>query len=299
MKAKDFKGVIPPLQTAFTEDGEIYEQGIRNIIRMTLPYTGAYYPVGTYGSGPLMTPDERKKTLEIILDEVNGRTPVIAHVGCADTKTTIDLARHAKKAGAQAVGAISPYYSPHLPDDFLYGYFNDIMQAVSETEFPLFVYNNGHYSQNMISPAVLKRLAKNGLRGCKDSSFDLVNYYYFRDAVAEYEDFNLIIGTEAIFVPAFEAGAQGCVCGMGNIFPEIMDKMLKEFQAGDIQAALKTQDTILKIRLITKQAPTLSILHAILEMRGIDAGWPRKPYLPCSPELKAKIRKQLEDLNVL
>jgi dihydrodipicolinate synthase/N-acetylneuraminate lyase len=299
VKAKEFKGIIPPLQTAFTEDGEIHEKGVRAMVRFTLPHVGAFYPVGTYGSGPLMSIDERKKALEIILDETAGKAPVIAHVGCADTKSAIELAKHAKKAGARAVGAISPYYSPNLPDDFLFGYFNDIMQAVNETEFPVFVYNNGHYSQNAVSPAVLKRLAKSGLRGCKDSSFDLVNYYYFRDAVAEYPDFNLIIGTEAIFVPAFETGARGCVCGIGNIFPEIMRKMYDEFMAGNVKASLETQDLILRIRSVIKQWPTLSILHAILEMRGVDAGFPRRPYLQCPPEMKARIRGQLRELRVI
>ena len=109
MKAKDFKGIIPPIQTSFTADGELNEQGIRNLIRFTLPHVHAYYPIGTYGVGPLMTMDDRKKALEIILDEVNGKVPVIAHVGCADTKSAIELAKHAKAAGASAVASISPY----------------------------------------------------------------------------------------------------------------------------------------------------------------------------------------------
>ena len=95
MKAKDFKGIIPPIQTSFTADGELNEQGIRNLIRFTLPHVHAYYPIGTYGVGPLMTLDDRKKALEIILDEVNGKVPVIADVACADTKSAIELAKHA------------------------------------------------------------------------------------------------------------------------------------------------------------------------------------------------------------
>ena len=111
MKAKDFKGIIPPIQTSFTADGELNEQGIRNLIRFTLPHVHAYYPIGTYGVGPLMTMDDRKKALEIILDEVNGKVPVIAHVGCADTKSAIELAKHAKAAGASA-GKKAPAKKP-------------------------------------------------------------------------------------------------------------------------------------------------------------------------------------------
>ncbi len=299
MKAIDFKGIIPPVQTAFTEGGEIDEKGIRNIIRFTLPHVHAYYPTGTYGLGPLMTLNERKKVVEIMLDEVNGQVPIIVHVGCADTKSSVELAQHAKAAGAAAVGAISPYYSPGLPDDYLYRYFIDISDAVGDEEFPVFVYNNSHYSQNKVSPALLKRLADGGLRGCKDSSFDLVNYYQYKEAVSEYPDFNVIIGTEAIFVAAFEAGAQGCVCGIGNIFPEIMRKMYDEFMTQDIAAALKSQKEILKIRDIIKQGPTIPIMHAILELRGIDAGYPKRPFLKVSAEQKEKIANQLKAMNLI
>ena len=299
MKADDFYGIIPPLQTAFTADGEIYEQGIRNIVSFTLPYIHAYYPLGTYGAGPLMTLDERKKVLEIILDEVNGKVPVIAHVGTADTKSAIELAKHAKAAGAAAVGSISPYYTPHLPDDALFQYFMDLMDAVADDGFPVFVYNNASYCQNTITPKLLKRLADNGLRGCKDSSFDLVNFYQFKEAVKDYPDFNVIIGTEAIFVASYEAGAKGCVCGLGNVFPDIMRKMQDQFTSGNLSGALETQRLILNIRSIIKQGPTVPILHAILELRGIDAGMPKRPFLPVTPEIKTKIAAQLKELGLV
>lgn len=299
MKAKEFVGIIPPVQSSFTPDGEIYEKGIREIIRFTLPHVDGYYPVGTYGCGPLMSPDERKRVLEIILEEVNGKVPVVAHVGAADTKTTIELAKHAKAAGCAGVGAISPYYAPNLPEDLLFAHFARLIDAVNEEEFPVFVYNNIHYSQNAITPRLLKRLADYGLRGCKDSSFDLVNFFFFQEAVSAYPDFNVIIGTEAIFIGAFDAGATGCVCGIGNIYPEVLAKLYKQYQAGEREAAIETQRLILRIRQITKWGPTVPIMHAILEMRGVDAGCPRGPYLPIDDELKAKIKSELQKFSLL
>lgn len=78
MKAKDFVGIIPPVLSSFTSEGRVYEKGIREIIRFTLPHVNGYYPIGTYGCGPLMSIDERKRALEIILEEVNGKVPVVA-----------------------------------------------------------------------------------------------------------------------------------------------------------------------------------------------------------------------------
>lgn len=299
MKAKEFIGIIPPVLSSFTENGEIYEKGIRGIIDFTIPHVNGYYPIGTYGYGPLMHPDDRKRVLEIILDQVNGKRPVVAHVGAAGTKTTVDLAMHAKQAGADGVGAIAPYYAPGLPDECLFQHFADLIDAVNEEEFPVFLYNNHKYSQNPISPELLKRLADYGLRGCKDSSFDLVNFYLYQDAVADYPDFNIIVGTEAIFLGAFEAGAVGTVCGMGNIYPELLETLYKKFQSGDKEAAQETQRLILRLRKLTKTGPTLPIMHAILELRGVDAGHPLKPYLPLDDAFRQKIEEELKKLSLL
>lgn len=299
MKAKEFVGIIPPLLSSFSENGEIYENGIREIIRYTLPHVNAFYPIGTYGCGPFMTSMERKKVLEIILEEVNGRVPVIAHVGAAGTQPMIDLAKHAKSAGANAVGAISPYYSPKLPEENLFKHFASLIDAVNEDEFPVFVYHNAHYSQNTVTPALLKRLADHGLRGCKDSSFDLVNFFLFQDAVADYSDFNLIVGTEAIFIGAFDAGATGTVCGMGNIFPETMAKLYHAYLEGDRKTAFETQRLILQIRAITKLGPTVPIMHEILKMQGVDAGFSRSPFIPIDDGLKKKVKKALLSIGML
>jgi dihydrodipicolinate synthase/N-acetylneuraminate lyase len=298
MKAKEFIGIIPPLLSSFTKEGEVYEKGIREIVRFTLPYVNGYYPIGTYGCGPLMSLPERKKVLEIIIDEVNGKVPVVAHVGTADTNSMIDLAKHAKSIGASGVGAVSPYYAPNLPDDALFEHFKSLIDAVNDEDFPVFVYNNQKMSQNTVSPQLLKKLADYGLRGCKDSSFDLVNFYFYQDAVADYPDFNLIVGTEAIFIAAFESGATGSVCGMGNIFPKIMKKMYDQYNSGDKEAAMETQRLILKIRKITKLGPTIPIMHYILRMKGIDPGYPRKPYINIDSKLKINVQKELEKLDL-
>lgn len=298
MKAADFRGVIPPMLTSFTRSGEIYERGIREIIRFTLPHVNGYYPLGTYGCGPLMSIDERKKALEIILDEVAGRVPVVAHVGTADTRTTVELALHAKKAGASGVGAIAPYYSPNLSEEALYHHFAELITAVNEDEFPVFLYNNPYLSQNRISPVLLARLAKIGLRGCKDSSFDLVNFFLYQDAIKDYPDFNVIIGTEAIFCAAFEAGATGCVCGLANIYPELLAKLYREVLSCDRKLAVETQRLILQIRQVTKMAATVPVMHFVLRKRGVDAGYPRSPHIDIDDATMTRVEAALRQLGV-
>jgi len=298
MKANQFTGIIPPLLSSFTKDGEIYEKGIREIIRYTLPAVHGYYPIGTYGCGPLMSLEERKRVLEIVLDEVAGRLPVVAHVGHPGARPTLELARHAKEAGASGVGAIAPYYSPHLPEENLYRFYASLIDAVNEVEFPVFVYNNAHYSQNPVSPTLLARLAERGLRGCKDSSFDIVNFFQYQEAVASYPDFNLIVGTEAYFMAAFDAGASGMICGLGNIAPQLIRGMYDAYRSGDRMRAMELQRTVLKLRDLTRIAPTVPILHEILRLWGIDAGFSRNPLIEVDVSVRDRLRSRLPALGL-
>jgi dihydrodipicolinate synthase/N-acetylneuraminate lyase len=299
MKAKEYIGVIPPILTTYDVKGNLDEKALRRLVDFILPHVHGFYPVGTYGTGPFMSTDERKRALEVIVEQVAGRVPVVAHVGAASAQLAVDLARHAKSVGASGVGAISPYYSPGLSQNALYSYFAALVDAVNEPEFPVFVYNNSHYSQNTVSPDLLARLAKIGLRGVKDSSFDLVNLYQYQDAVAEYPDFNVVVGTEAFMVAAFDAGATGMVCGIGNIFPELMRQLYDTYMAGDRAGAIALQRQVLRVRKVIKAGPTVPIMHAILRMRGVDVGESRLPFEPIESALAAKVKSDLQALKLL
>ena len=299
MKAKEYIGIIPPILTAYDSRGKLDDAATRRLVEFVVPHAHGLYPVGTYGTGPFMTIDERKHALEVIIDQVAGRIPVVAHVGAPSSAIAVELARHAKSAGAAGIGAISAFYSPGLPEDNLYAYFAEMVDAVNEEEFPVFVYNNAHYSQNTVTPNLLKRLARIGLRGVKDSSFDIVNFYQYTDAVAEYPDFNVIVGTEAFLMAAFDAGATGTVCGIGNIFPELLRELYDSYQAGDRGKTMELQRKVLRVRAIIKAGPTVPIMHAILKMRGIDAGYSRTPLIPIDSALEKSVKKQLSELGMV
>lgn len=299
MKAREYKGIIPPLLTPYTKNGEVDDAALRRLVDFTLPHVHGLYPVGTYGTGPFMTVDERKHVLEVILDQVSGKVPVVAHVGAPSARLAVELAQHAKQAGASGIGAISPFYSPGLPEENLYAYFAELIDAVNEEEFPVFVYNNSHYSQNTITPDLLERLAGHGLRGCKDSSFDLVNFFQYIDAVQSYSGFNVIVGTEAFVVAAFDAGAIGTVCGIGNIFPELLRDIYDAYTSGDRERALDLQRQVLRVRKIIKAGPTVPIMHSILRMRGVDAGHSRTPLIPIPDSLESRVRDDLKKIGMM
>jgi dihydrodipicolinate synthase/N-acetylneuraminate lyase len=295
MKPKDFKGIFPPMMTAFTKEGEVYEEGVRNIVDFIVPHVQGLYPCGTYGSGPMMSPEERKMVAEIVVDQVKGRVPVIVHVGTADTKNTIELARHAQDIGAQAVGAITPYYNSYDEDTI----FTHFKQLIDSVDIPVFLYNNPKTSGNTVSTDLLVRLAKEGLAGIKDSTFDLVEYYHARLALKGFPEMNLISGTEALFVAAFDAGATAAVTGLGNVYPDLIGRLYREYLNGDRETLMKTQEQVLVVRQITKYGPTVPTCHAILKLRGVDAGYPRLPFEIVSPEIEERVKSRLESMNLL
>ncbi len=293
--ARDIKGVIPPVMTAFDKEGNIYEKGIREIVRYLLPQVDGLFICGTYGAGPLSTLDQRKRVADIILEETNDQIPVIVHVGRPETKGAVELAKHAEKMGAPAVASVSPFYYSYSEEE-MYAYFKSLIDAVS---IPFFAYNNPKSSGNTITPCLLRRLADNGLAGLKDSSFDILNFYAFMDAV-EGMDFNLIVGTEALILPAVAVGAEGCIAGVANVFP----REVKEFFTACVEnrpadEVWKLQQRTLEIRKTIKMGQTMSICCKILHMLGVDAGYPPAPLLPINAELKEKVVKNLKNLNLL
>lgn len=291
---KEIKGVISPLLTPFTPEGEVYEKGLRELIEFLISHIDGLFPCGTYGSGPLMRLEQRKKVAEVVVDQVKGRIPVILHVGCADTQSAIDLAKHAEKIGADAVASVPPYYYQYGEDEIL----NHYRQLLNAVKVPVYLYNNPHASGNPVSPNLLAKTAELGLAGVKDSAFDLINFYFYRMSVKK-PDFNFIVGTEAIYLPAAQAGATGAVCGLANVFPEVLAKLRDSIEKKDFDNAAKLQVRVLRIRQVIKMGPTIPICHSILKMRGVDAGVPKLPFLPVPDELQQKIRVALAELNLI
>jgi len=288
-----FKGIIPPLITCFTEDGKINERAQREFVRFQSKYVDGFYPCGTYGSGPLMTTDERKKVAKIVVEE-KGPCTVIVHIGAINTAQSVDLAQHAESIGADAVGAIPPFYYRYTKDQLL-DHFRAIIKSV---DIPVFLYNNPGLSGNPITPDMLAMLADEGLSGVKDSAFDLVNFYMYLLKVNK-PDFKFIVGTEAIAAPALDAGAVGVISGLANVFPEFMASFYSTWKNQDPKKTGEHQLKVIKARAILKYGPTLTMSYAVLRMRGMNPGYPRKPYQEIPPDLYERAEKELKEMGLL
>lgn len=291
------KGIIPPLTTPFTADGRVYEEGLRQLVDFQIDKgSHGLFVCGTYGSGPLMTVEERREVLRIVLDQAAGRITVIAHVGTASTHQSIELAMHAENAGADCVASIPPYYYHH-DERSVVEYFRSLVKSV---RLPVYVYNNPKTSGVTITPNLLRHLADVGVAGMKDSAFSYIDFTHFVLAMEDKPEFRLIAGTEGIALPAWIVGAKGCVSGLANAFPEIMVDLWNLFETGHYLEAAKLQLKVNRARQILHiPSSTNAAIYHVLHERGIDAGYPKAPVLPVEEGKGAAMVAAFREIGML
>jgi dihydrodipicolinate synthase/N-acetylneuraminate lyase len=294
MKDSRIRGIIPPVLTPFKENGEPDLEAFGNLLEFQLAHVHGFYPLGTYGSGPLLPKEMRIKLGEFVVKKVAGRVPVIMHIGAADTATAVELAKAAEAAGADAVAAIVPFYYRY-DERCLVEHFTRIIEAV---KIPFYVYNNPGMGNNTITPKILATLAERGLKGIKDSSFDILTFYAFMRAVKR-PDFDFIIGTEALLLPAVVAGAKGCVSGVANTFPDIMRELWEAAEKKDFLRAMELQQKVNRIREVMHVSNSIISMHTMLRLRGINPGLPRRPLLLADEATSAKIENGLKEIGVI
>ena len=295
---KELMGIIPPLTTPFTQEGEVYEAGLRRLVDFQVEGgVHGLFICGTYGSGPIMTVEQRKQVHEIVVDQAQDRVTVVAHVGTASTDLSLALAQHAEATGVDYIASISPYYHRHK-ERAVIAYFRQLVQAV---DLPVYVYNNPKASGVEITPSFLRHLAEVGVQGIKDSAFSYITFAHFILALADdYPDFRFIVGTEGIALPAFMAGAKGCVSGLANVFPELMVSLWDAYADGDYEQAAALQMRVVKARKILHiPDSTNAACYTVLRARGIDGGWPKAPILTVAEDKAEAMLDAYREMGLL
>jgi 4-hydroxy-tetrahydrodipicolinate synthase len=294
---REVKGIIPPLTTPFDEGGDVYEEGLRRLVDFQIEKgVHGLFICGTYGSGPIMTVEERKRVHEIVVDQTKGRITVIAHVGTASTAQSVELAQHAESVGADYIASVSPYYHRH-DERAVVEFFRTLVEAV---DIPLYVYNNPKASGVTITPSFLHHLADVGVQGIKDSGFSFIELTHFMLAMEDRPEFRFIVGTEALALPAFMIGAKGSVAGLANAFPELVVQLWDLFQAGSYEEAVQVQMQVTRARQILHiPSSTNAACYAVLHERGIDVGYPKAPILPVREGKRAAMIAGFKEMGLL
>lgn len=294
MDVKKFSGVYPAVITPFTAEGEVDVEKLTHYIDYLAKNVDGLFVGGSYGSGPIMTVEQRKTLAEIAVKTAAGRVPVILHIGTTNLNDTIELAKHAESVGADAIAAVTPYYYRHTPE-VIKAYYKDIIDAVN---IPVILYNNPKYSNFTVNGDLLAELAEMGLEGVKDSSADIALFYDFMAKVKK-PGFLFLIGSQTHLLPAVVAGAHGCVSGLSNAFPAFIKEIYEDCKAGKFAEARELQLKANLLRSVTGSGIPVPFYHAVLPMLGIDLGLPKRPFLPLPQAEVERIRKALTETQML
>lgn len=297
-KNKNFQGIIPPMLTSFTKDGDLYEEGIRNCVDFLIEHgVHGFWALGSIGMGPYMRIEERKKAAEIIIDQVNGRIPIIVHVGSTATRDCVELAKHAQEAGADAVSIVPPYYFPPNFEE-LKEHYSFIVEKI---DIPVIIYNNPSVCGFNITPQQAAELAKiKGIIGIKDTTSDLTHFYgcikYCREVK---KDFTLLYANSKLATLGLIIGAHGVIPGLANVLPELYVKIYENVIQNKFKEALEIQQKIISVESVFRQ-PRITALFEALKIRGCNVGFPRRPLFPeASEDTRQKIKTALKALNLI
>lgn len=287
-------GLFTALITPFDERGRVDTDGLSDLVRFQIS-KGAegIYPCGSTGLGPALGPEEREAVAKAVLSAANGSVPVVVQVGSADTATSVALAKHAEREGADAVASLTPYY--YKPgEEAIIRHFESISMAVS---IPVLAYNIPQFTGNNLSARTVATMAKRGvIAGIKDSSRDLLSLIDILDAVPD--GFVVMNGTEEYALYAIMSGADGLVSGGASALPEVFKSLVAAQRRGDYDAATKAQDLIHKVKELVKPSP-ISAYYTILRERGVECGAPRAPFLPMEKAEAGRMLQGLKSLGVI
>jgi 4-hydroxy-tetrahydrodipicolinate synthase len=281
--------------TPFTKSLEVNEQALRRLVNHCIDGgVHGVFAVGSQGEFWALSPDEKRRIWEIVVDETRGRVPVYGGTVGVTTRETIALTRLAKDAGVDAVSILTPYFiSP--TDDELFHHYKAVAEAV---DIPIILYTNPARTGVKISVSLLARLAKvPGIIGIKDSSGDLeLTAEYIRVAPPE---FSVLMGRDTLIYAGLLYGTRGGIAATGNVKPALVAAIYDKFVAGDLPGALAAQRELAPLRLAFTWGSFPVVIKEALDLMGMDCGPARPPVGPLAPEQRERLRGVLKDMGVL
>ncbi len=229
-----FSGAIVAIVTPFKE-GKVDEKSLRELIEFQIKNgTDGIVPCGTTGESSTLSHEEHDRVIEITVDAVKKRVPVIAGTGSNSTDEALRLTKHAYEAGADGALSVCPYYNRPTQEG-LYQHFKIIAESVP---IPIVPYNIPSRTGVNLMPETVARLAKiSNIVGIKEASGSLKQ---MQDVISLCgEKFDVLSGDDFFTFPLLSIGGRGVISVVSNIVPADMAAMIDAFVAGDIKKAAK------------------------------------------------------------
>jgi len=279
------KGSITALVTPM-RDGRVDEKAFRSFVEWQVAEgSHGLVPMGTTGESPTLSHDEHKRVVEICIDAVKGRVPVVAGAGSNNTSEAIDLARHAEKAGADAVLVVTPYYNKPNQEG-LYQHYKAINDAIG---IPIVIYNIPPRSVIDMSVETMARLFElKNIVGVKDATGKIDRISLQRAACGN--DFIQLSGDDSTALAVMAHGGHGCISVTSNVAPKLLSEFQEACRAGDYSRALTYQDRLMPLHRALFLEPNPTGIKYALSVIGKMEDDVRLPLVKVAESTRKEIR---------
>lgn len=227
-----FRGSIVAIVTPF-KDGRVDEEAFRRLIEFHIENgTDAIVPCGTTGESATLSMEEHNRVIEITVEQVKGRVPVIAGTGGNSTQEAIELTRHAKEVGADATLQVTPYYNKPTQEG-LYQHFKTIAK---EAPLPMVLYNvPGRTGVNMLPETVARLAELKEVVAIKEASGNLVQMAEIVNLAGD--KITLLSGDDTILMPVLSIGGKGVISVVANVAPKETAEVIRLWEEGKVKEA--------------------------------------------------------------
>jgi 4-hydroxy-tetrahydrodipicolinate synthase len=289
-----FSGVGTALVTPFTRGGALDEAAVKRLARRQIA-GGVHFlvPCGTTGEVPTLSPAERRRVVELVIEEAAGQVPVLAGAGGYDTKEVAQAAREMHALGASGLLSVTPYYNKPTPEG-LVQHFGAIADA---TPLPIIVYNvPGRTGCNVDAATLAKLAAIPTIVGVKEASGNIQQMVEVCNAVPS--DFLVLSGDDALTLPLMSIGGRGVISVASNVIPQEMSGMVEAAERGDFEAARRVHRRILPLMLGNFIESNPGPVKFAMARMGLCEEVYRLPMVSPRPASQEKILAILADLGL-
>jgi 4-hydroxy-tetrahydrodipicolinate synthase len=296
MALNNIKGSIPPLITPFRGNVVDYDAYASLVERQVQEGSHGVLVNGTTAEPSSLTLDERNRLVDIAIEAVNKRIPVVAQTGSQSLADTLVLTEHANKAGADALLVVTPYYI-RPPQRGLVAYY---IEVCSRTELPVMIYHipgRTAISVTIDTVAQIRDKASN-LIGMKHAVNDLG---FCSDLLMEFGmDFRIFVGLEELSFPMMAVGACGLMNAVSNLVPNAVAQMCERVFDNDLEGARKIHYELFELnKSVFYDTNPIAIKYMMKRMGIIPDNSHRLPMAAATPELEKRLDKVLENAHLI
>lgn len=287
-------GLGTALVTPFTAGGALDEAAVTRLARRQID-GGVHFlvPCGTTGEVPTLSHAERRRVVELVVQEARGRVPVLAGAGGYNTQEVIEAAAEMEALGADGLLSVTPYYNKPTQEG-LYQHYKAIAES---TRLPIVMYNVPGRTGCNIEPATVSRLADiPNIVGVKEASGNVTQMAEICHAVPS--DFVVLSGDDALTVPLMAIGGRGLISVAANEAPAEMAQMVETAARGDFEAARGMHHRLLPLMLVNFIESNPGPVKFAMATMGLCEEVYRLPMVSPRPPSKDKILAALRGLGL-